>query len=166
MGDDELDFLSDDENNQPQQAVGGQLPWHDAVEPVRGEMLDWAAAALHGRCAEAAVYRGRKGMVQCRLDLDRMLKQLLAVPPDQALAALQGYRRWAIGAIWQPRGSSAATLDAGAAVLAEALVRFAVWPAAVAAADVLIQAVPSSAEAVARGEPLLQSAVAERLKRL
>lgn len=104
--------------------------WRDAVEPVRGELLDWAAAALRARVPTAAAYRGPKGTLQCRQDLDRHLKHVLAEPHGDLVA----YRRWALQTMYEPRGQGAADLAAGAAVLAEAVLRFAAQPAATAIA--------------------------------
>lgn len=144
LPDDDLDFLGE-----PASAAVA------AIELVRGELIDWAAKALHRRCPAAAVYPGNKGLVQCRLDLDRHLKQLLDVPLDSALIHLTQYRAWVLTAVWLPRGSTAETLAAGAEVLAEALVRFVPLAEIAAWAAVLRQAMGCS-------DPIAAARIAQR----
>lgn len=125
---DDFDFL-----DTPAETAGDGSDWTVAVplaiEAVRGELLDWAAKTLRQRVPQAAAYPGNKGQVQCRLDLDRHLKQVLAVPLPSLAVHLTEYRAWALHAVWLPRGSPPETLDAGAAVLAEALIRYVPAPA-------------------------------------
>jgi hypothetical protein len=104
--------------------------WRDAVEPVRGELLDWAAAALRARTPSAAAYRGPKGTLQCRQDLDRHLKHVLAEPSGD----LAAYRQWVIETVYRPRHQGEADWAAGVAVLAEAVLRFVPHPVAAAMA--------------------------------
>ncbi|MBM4344624.1 MAG: hypothetical protein FJ100_14765 [Deltaproteobacteria bacterium] len=126
-----------------------------AVEAVRGAMIDWAARALAGRTLRASVYRGAKGVAQCRLDLDRHLKFLLAGSDDPAERDLAQYRQWALAAIWLPRGSTPDEFDAGAHVLAESLVRFVAWPHGPRLAARV-------AEMAGGCDPQVQSAIAQR----
>lgn len=108
------------------------VDWKAEVEAVRTQVLDWAAAALRARQPSAAAFRGPKGLVQCRLDLDRMLKQILRTESGLDRAA---WRKWMMATVFAPRGQTERELDAGVAVLVEALIRLTPWPAALTAAQ-------------------------------
>lgn len=145
---DGLDFLDGSGDLDEVQAAAERA----AVEAVRAPMLDWAARTLAARVPQASVYRGNKGIAQCRLDLDRHLKAALEDPAD---AAQVRYRQWALTAIWLPRGSSPAQFDAGLHTLAESLVRFAAWPHGPRIAARL-------ANNLGERDPQLQMAIAQR----
>ncbi len=145
-----LDFLDD-------AAAGTPVPTGDAqvaVEAVRAPMLDWAARTLAVRAPAATVYRSNKGVAQCRLDLDRHLKAVLEAGAN-AQGALAQYRKWALAAIWAPRGSTVDDFDAGLQTLAESLVRFVAWPHGPRLAARL-------ENAAHRHDPQVQTAIAQR----
>ena len=150
--DDDLDFLSDGAGRSGTSHADAA---RQAVENVRTPLLDWAARALAVRMPAATVYRGAKGVAQCRLDLDRHLKALLGDTDGDDAAVVAAYRQWALASIWAPRGSTAEALDVGLEVLAESLVRFAPWPHGPRLARLVAQAVEA-------GDPQVQTAVAQR----
>lgn len=129
------DFLDDDPSDDFLDGAAAAPPWTATLETARGEVLDWASAALWARHAGLSDQRGAKGVRQMRQDLDLHLRQLLASAPDQAAAAMADYRRWLLTAIWQQRPAASELASAQAAVLAEALVRFAPWPVGLQAAE-------------------------------
>ena len=155
--DEDLDFLNEAPPGATEHAeILSAEAVRAGIEPVRTELVDWAAKTLHVRCPAAAAYRGAKGLVQCRLDVDRHLKHLLNRPLDGDREAMVAYRKWALVAIWLPRGSSAGSLDVGLIVLAESLVRYAPWPLGPRAARQLLLALEHA-------NPHVESNVAQRI---
>lgn len=135
MTTDDLDFLLED----PVDAAGPSplSMWGAAaaaaLEAVRGPMLDWAALALARRYPQVVRFRGPKGVLACRQDLDIHLKHLHAALRGLGRADLLAYEA-ARPALWRERGADPAVLPLGLAVLTEALWRF--LPAAHATAVV------------------------------
>lgn len=124
----EDDFLSEAEP---------AAPWSADLEAVRGEVLDWAAAAVRARFPQAAEWRGAKGLQQIRQDMDLHLRHLLQAPPDRAAAAMASYRQWLLATIWSKRTSAELAVQFQAAGLAEGLARFAPWPVGLRAAEAI-----------------------------
>lgn len=122
---DDLDFLLDDSDAGPQGLAPGN--WGaaaaGALETVRGPLLDWAALALARRFPQVVRFRGPKGVLACRQDLDIHLKHLHAALRGLGLADLRAYEA-ARPALWKERGADPAVLPLGLAVLTEALWRF------------------------------------------
>lgn len=118
---DDLDFLADAGTPAPNGALA-RIRVAESLEAVRGDLLDWAAGALHNRRGHTAAYRGKKGLAQCRQDLDFHLRHLHA-----ELAAgggdLATYARWVLP-MFAVRGQAPGDVRAGVQVLVEALLRF------------------------------------------
>lgn len=113
---DDLDFLSDDDAVQRQQAV-------DALACVRADLAEWAAAALLQRHPEARAWRGRKGLMLCRQDMDFHVKHLHSSLESGSTADLHAYAAW-WPQVLATRGSHPGDVAIGAGVLHEALLRF------------------------------------------
>lgn len=116
-------------------AAAPPAPWSADLEAVRGEVLDWAAAAVRARHPQASEWRGAKGLQQVRQDMDLHLRQLLQAPPDRAAEAMASYRHWLLATIWSKRAFAALAVQVQAAGLAEGLTRFAPWPVGLRAAE-------------------------------
>ena len=109
--------------------------WSAELEAVRGDVLDWSAAAVRARHPPASEWRGAKGLQQIRQDMDLHLRHLLQAPPDRAAAAMASYRQWLLTTIWAKRSSAALAVQFQAGGLAEGLARFAPWPVGLRAAE-------------------------------
>lgn len=134
----DLAFAADQQAAGDDDFLGGAdlaEPWSADLEAVRGEVLDWAAAAVRARFPQASQWRGAKGLQQIRQDMDLHLRQLLQAPPDRAAAAMASYRQWLLATIWAKRTSAALAVQFQAAGLAEGLARFAPWPVGLRAAE-------------------------------
>lgn len=133
------DFLQDEALDAFLDDAPLAAPWTEALESVRGPVLDWSAAALRARRPDLIALRGGKGQQQMRQDVDLHLRQLLSARPQQAAEAMATYRRWLIAAIWAQRRAADELATAQGSVLAEALVRFAPWPVGLQAAAAVAQ---------------------------
>ncbi len=143
----EFDFLAPEQPLEPAQSE--VLPQAQAAEELlqfRGYIVPWASQALLNRCPQARAWRGAKGHMQARLDMDSHLKQLhqalLSGPAHQLLA----YRAW-WPQVLQQRSSGQAELAVTAAVFAEALYRFLPDASAAVAVSLWRQAFPVEAVA-------------------
>jgi hypothetical protein len=125
MTEDDLDFLTDD---------AGTPAAAEALESVRSELLDWAAAALAARHPHLRATRGTQHVAHARRDLDAHTRHLHNALVRGDPAELTTYLRWAA----QQTAHAQVTDDV--AILLEAIARF-VAPAHVAPCqDVLIAA--------------------------
>lgn len=134
--DDLPDFLSDGADDPGQCAAV-------ALVAVRSELVEWAASALLNRHPEARAWRGRKGLMLCRQDLDFHVRHLHAAlaggaqfgPEEHASAELAAYAGWWPRVLSQ-RGSHPGDAAIGADILTESLVRFLTPPHGALAARV------------------------------
>ncbi len=111
--DDELDFLTENAE-QPAAAV--------ALESVRSELLDWAAAALTARHPHLRAERGTQHVAHARRDLDAHIRHLHNALARSDAGELAAYLRWA------DRQPQHAHLADDLAILLESLVRFVPGP--------------------------------------
>lgn len=122
--DDLLDFLSDGADDPGQRAAV-------ALAAVRSELVEWAAGALLNRHPQARAWRGRKGLMLCRQDLDFHVRHLHAalaagVPisaDGQADTELAAYAGW-WPRVLAKRGSHPCDAAIGIDILIESLIRF------------------------------------------
>ena len=84
--DDDLDFLLEEP---PEPAAAA------ALESVRSELLDWAAAALAARHPHLRSTRGTQHVAHARRDLDAHTRHLHNALVRNDLGELETYLRWA-----------------------------------------------------------------------
>ncbi len=123
--DDDLDFLTED---------AGQPAAATALEAVRSELLDWAAAALAARHVHLRATRGTQHVAHARRDLDAHTRHLHNALVRSDPAELATYLRWAAQ---QPLH---AHLADDLAILLEAIQRFVPPPHAAACCALLTAA--------------------------
>jgi hypothetical protein len=113
---DELDFLTDDDAVARQEAA-------DALAAVRADLAQWAADALLQRHPDARAWRGRKGLLLCRQDMDFHVKHIHTALESGSAQELRAYAAW-WPQVLATRGSHPGDVAIGAGVLHEALLRF------------------------------------------
>ena len=123
--DDDLDFLTEDTN---------QTAAADALEAVRSELLDWAAAALAARHPHLRTERGTQHLAHARRDLDAHTRHLHNALVRGDAGELTTYLRWAAQ---QPLH---AHLDDDVAILLESIARFVPPPHGKQCRDLLLVA--------------------------
>ncbi|GEM_PF-2874978 len=122
------DFLGDDESGQ------SAAQW---VARTQRDVSAWAAEALVNRHPDVVSYRGKKGLLACRQDLEFHLAHLQTSLASDDADAMVTYARW-IAAVVSQRGMTPRMLRLGVDVLAEGLLRFLPWPHGTRAVDSLL----------------------------
>ncbi len=131
---DDLDFLND-EDAAPRHAAA------EALAAVRSELAEWAAGALLNRHPEARAWRGRKGHLLCRQDMEFHVKHVHNALETGSPDELRAYAAWWPQVLAQ-RGSHPGDVAIGASVLHEALLRFLAPEHALVAAQAWCEAFP------------------------